>query len=213
MRLWALVTSALSRTHSSIGPGKFQGRPEPALESLLSAKHMVSGGWPWHSAWPGSLSLESSGSRGSGPKAPGFPRDRDALSQCRHCTQSITVGAVVFSTVFCCIRRFAPPLEPSKMERILSDSSMPAIGHGQRSSSLQRQCAAASDRVHGPITIPKRVSSWRISLSERCRQRDNWNALPEAAPGCCFAPAAVETAKSDTKGRALRLMNLPRGDA
>ena len=38
MRLWALVTSALSRTHSSVGPGKLQGRPEPALESLLSAE-------------------------------------------------------------------------------------------------------------------------------------------------------------------------------
>ena len=29
--------------------------------------------------------------------------------------------------------------------------------------------------------------------------------------GCCFAPAAVEAAKSETKGRALRLMNLVRG--
>ena len=29
--------------------------------------------------------------------------------------------------------------------------------------------------------------------------------------GCCFAPAAVEAAKSETKDRALRLMNLPRG--
>ena len=40
---------------------------------------------------------------------------------------------------------------------------------------------------------------WHVSLPERCRQKDNWSALPEAAPPLHCVPFFTQTSVAKRK--------------